>query len=501
VAGSTQLGYRPACPARERPAKHLPVARALTHMRRPPLPLHQLRSHVLPVAVLAVLALLLAAGAAAGSPQPSPVCGFCGSQFGDAAADVGVNASVAESHVTVQVHENGSATWRVRNRLERGADPLRDDRSLLTGVARRLTDHAGVAGDTTFVDARMDGDAAVLVYRDADAAERHAGLLVVDYLHHDGYTPWHVVNADSFTLRGPPGTTVASDHGDGSVDGRSVTWTGNASGPIYEATTIEPTLVVFGSDDSTATDVRAAAATTLSVGPLLVERATGFLLVQVPVFVALLALVVGVVARVDPQVPAGVLATVVAVLGLAGTSLVALRVLPLLLAGPPLLAVLLGAAAATGRSHDHLRTARRQALVAAGCLVVVAGGLTGLGALTGRAPSGAWGVVRQTAPALPVAAALPLGAAAARGRPAALRWGLAATVAFAAVPPLVVDFAGAHAGFGAGMMMVAFLIAAVVLPPLSAPLVVLGGRLTDDRPATAGDDVGSQSPGRRLDDV
>jgi hypothetical protein len=465
-------------------------------MRR--LPLAQLRPLALPLAVLAVL---LAAGAAGASPQPSPICGFCGGQFEDAAEEAGVNASVAESHATVQVHENGSATWRVRNRLERGAGQFRDERSALVGAARNLADDASVAGDTTLVDARMDGDTAVLVYRDPTAAERHAGLLVVDYLHHEGYTPWYVVNADSFTVRGPPGTTVVGDAGDGAVEGRSVTWRGSGSGPVYEAPSTSTTLVVFGPDDSAATRARAAAATTLSVWPLLVERATGFLLVQVPVFAALLALVVGVVARVDPQIPTGVLATVVAVLGLAGTSLVALRVLPLLLAGPPLFAVLVGVVAATDRSHEHLRTTRRQALVAAGCLVVVAGALAGVGVLAGRAPSSDGGVVRQMAPALPVAAALPLGAAAARGRRAAVRWGLAATVAFAIVPPLVVDFAGAYSGLSAGAMMVAFLFAAVVLPLASAPLVVLGGRLTDDRPPVGGDGAGSQSSSRRLDDV
>ena len=59
---------------------------------------------------------------AAASPRPTPACALCGPAFADVADDCArerglpeSNVTVTHSRATVRVHENGTATWRVRN--------------------------------------------------------------------------------------------------------------------------------------------------------------------------------------------------------------------------------------------------------------------------------------------------------------------------------------------------------------------------------------------------
>jgi hypothetical protein len=429
---------------------------------------------------LLLVSLLALAGLAAGSPQPTPVCGFCADEFEDAAADSGLNASVAESHVTVQVHENGSATWTVRNRLERGAGEFRERAGTLSAVGEHLAGSPGATvEDVRFVGGRMDGDVAVLTFRDADAAERHAGLLVVDYLHHEGYTPWYVVNADTVTVRGPPGTVVANEPSWGSVDGRSLTMTGASTGSHFELPRVEePPLVAFGPDASASTAARADAAVALSVWPLVVDRLAGFLLVQVPVFALAVVGVGGLVARFEPEVDLEGLAATLGVAGLLGTGLLVVGMEPGWMTTLGLVGALSAPVAWSDRGHRHLRTPRRQA-AAAGAGLAVVWVVTALAlVITGSAGPVALTATRAALQGVPVVALLPLGGALTRSRRATVSWGALAVLGFATVPLVGVNLAGSY-GFGIGIGMLLFLIAAVAFPVFGSPLVVLGRMLAD----------------------
>jgi hypothetical protein len=465
-------------------------------MRRPPLP-----AVALAVVALVVLGPLAAPAPVDASPQPSPICGFCGGTFSDESEDAGVNATVAESHATVQVHENGSATWTVRNRLSAGADRFRANPGLLTDVGMRLaTVERGVAEDPRFVDARMDGDTAVLVYRDPDVAERHAGLLVVDYLHHGGYVPWHVVDAESFTIRGPPGTVVANNPGAGVVDGRSVSYAGSSERPVYEGPTLEENpFVVFGPDRSSVTQARASAAVLLAVAPLVVERAGQFLLVPLPLFAVLLGVAVWGVRRFDREVPVRpVAAAVAAIAVLGGAALLVTydpRSLPgLALVGPALVGLLVGALAYDDRSRGLLATTRGQALVAAGGLVATWAVLAVVHATVFGSDSPARAALRMTAMAFPLAVMLPLGGVLDGERGRRWQWWALAVLAFAAMVPATVNLAAPWSGFGGTVRAMAFVLWALVLPVAGVPLLVLGDRLVDP-PSEA------PSRQRRLDDV
>lgn len=460
-------------------AKHLPLDVAPWGMRHAAL------------ALLAVLALAAVAGA---SPQPSPACGFCGDQFESTADEHGVNASVVESHAVVQVHDNGSATWTVRNRLDRGADRFRAGPARLDAVAETLAeDHHGVAEGAHPVDARMDGDEAVLTYRDPGTAERRAGMLVVDYFHHDGYDRWLQVNADTLVVRGPPGTVVANDPASGAVDGRAVTWEGSAEDLLYRAPRMEGyPLVVFGSDDATGTAARAQAAVAATTVPLFVDGVVQYVAVQAALFGGALALVGKAIRHRDPGVGVEYVAGATAVVGAAGT-LALVAVLDLHSAGPGVVVALVGGVALHPTGREHLDAPGRLA-VAAG-LAVVAG--WALGALTHALfpldGVGAWTPRQTVAVVLPFAAMVPLGAALRRDRRTRLGWSGVAVLAFALMPPLLVDFTAPESAFFPGLAMIGFLTAAVAFPVLGALPLSLGWLL--------GEPAVEESPSPRIEDV
>lgn len=434
-----------------------------------------MRRAALLVVLLGTVLLVTVAGA---SPQPSPICGFCGDQFVRAAADHGVDTSVVGSGVVVQVHENGSATWTVRNELANGSDQFREDPGQLVAVARSLAGSSrGVASEPRFVSARIDGDTAVLVYRDRDAAEREAGLLVVDYLHDRGSERWYIVDADAFTIRGPPGSVVSNEPGSGAVDGHSVTWRGNVGGELYEAQTLEGSpYVVFGPDRSAGTRLRTGAALALATLPIVIRSVQSFLLWQTALFVLLLGATVTVVRRKVPAVGVRPLAGTLAVLGGAGVVVPVIVGTPGWVGGPQLLGLGLGLLAWDERTRGHLRTTRTQGVAAAGVLTVAVVLLGALGSVVpGRSPPVA--ALRATVVALPLAAMLPLGGSLGEpdGRP--LAWGALVVTGFAAVPLTVVNFGDPPTGLGAGVMAAFLFGVAVAFPVLGAVVVALGRSL------------------------
>lgn len=260
-----------------------------------------------PVALPAVLvaALLLAAIAPAlASPQPDPVCGACGSAFEDAAEEEGLAVNGTNSTATVHVHANGSATWVVTNHVnESAADRLREDPTLLDRVAKRAaTGGWGLPGvyddgDVQFESAGIDGRTVTIRFVDPDAGQHHAGVLVIDYLHSQGIRGGWILNADTFTIVGPPGTTVVNDpraaidreytpaNAVPTVDGRRVTWHRSAeteSGAAF----YDDVYLAFGDAGTPAWRVDAALA--LATAPIWVDNIQAFVFPAVVVYGVLL---------------------------------------------------------------------------------------------------------------------------------------------------------------------------------------------------------------------
>jgi len=457
-----------------------------------------MRRRAPPALSLLLVALLVLPVPGLASPQPTPVCGFCGGQFAAAADESGVNTTVAESRVVVQVHGNGSATWTVRNRLSNGSEAFREDPELLETTATRLaTDHYGLPEESSFVSARMDGDTAVLVYRDPDAVTRQAGLLVVDYLHDGGHEPWSHVNAERFTVRGPEGTVVTNMPESGAVEGRNATWTGGTGDGYYgSGADLEGSpYVAFGPDGSAGTTVRTAAALGLATLPIVVRSLQQFALFQTAAFAAGIGTVLVVLRRWSPEPTPERLGGLLAGLGLLGVvgPVVNRGVALDGVTGPPVFALGLGLLAWDGRLREKLRDVRSQALLAAGLLAVVLVVLAPVYAFGTRFDRPLLVAVETTVFAVSLAVMLPLGAALDDDR-RAVRWWLLTVVGFLVLVVAVVDPADPPSGLGAGITMLFLFGLALVGPLLGAPVVVLGRRLAATREEATGDGRATAAP-------
>lgn len=265
----------------------------------------RLRCTRVALATLFAAALLVAALAPVlASPQPDPVCGACGSAFEEAAAEEGLAANVTDSTATVHVRANGSATWVVTNRVNASAAArLHQEPALLDRVARRAAttgwglpnvyDGTGVRVGSATVDDRT----VTLRFTDSTAGQRRAGVLVVDYLHSDGVRGGWILNADTFTVVGPPGTTVVNAPGAAidreytppnavpTVDGRRVTWHGTAENE-YRAAFYDDVYLAFGDAGTPAWQVDAALA--LATAPIWLDNVAAFVLPAVGVYGVLL---------------------------------------------------------------------------------------------------------------------------------------------------------------------------------------------------------------------
>jgi len=261
-------------------------------------------SHVALPAFLAVTLLFAAIPPALASPQPDPVCGACGPPFEGAADEEGLTVNVTNSTATVHVHANGSATWVVTNRVNNAAaDRLRADSAMLDRIAdRAATSGWGSPGghvddDAEFTSASINDQTVTIRYLDTKAGQRHAGVLVVDYLHSEGVGGGWMINADRFTIVGPPGTTVVNDpraaidreyapaNAVPIVDRRRVTWHGSTQ-DAYRAIFRDDVYVVFGDAGTPAWRVDAALA--LATAPIWIDNVQTFVFPAVVVYGVLL---------------------------------------------------------------------------------------------------------------------------------------------------------------------------------------------------------------------
>lgn len=475
MASAWLLADGNAAPGKRRVVRPARREKALTDVRR--------RSDVRRPALLATVgaALLVALVAAAGaSPQPTPVCDYCGG-FESAANESGVDATVAGSTAVVDVHPNGSATWTIRNRLADGADAFRENPDALDRTVERLeADGRGLLRDAGEPAARIDGDTVVVTVRQSDVAARHAGLLVVDLLHDRGYERWYVLNVDAFTVRGPPGTAVTNDPAAGSVDGRAVTWRGDAAGSPYDAPTLDGSpYVVFGPADaagSPATTARTTAALALATLPVVLRGVRRLLLAQTVLFAAGAVAVGSLVGRVRVPITRDRFAVGVAAVGAVAAVATLLRdgfgFTPNALFGlvPAIAYVLAGTAA--WRTPERLRSPRRLAALAVAIAAVAA--VVSL-PFAGRGDPLAL-AVRTGVGTLPLVGFLPLGAAVAASD-GVRRWWLPVVAAFPLAVGTLVDLADPPSGLAGGIAVFALLAAAIVVPLLGLPLALLGARL------------------------
>jgi len=233
------------------------------------------------VAALLVGVVSVVAAPVVGAPPPRPLCDACGDTFETTARGQGVAVSVERSTATVTVHENGSATWVVRNSLRAGADRLRANTTRRTEIASRAMWDAELLGSAVTPD-----DVVVLRFREPEFAEPTAGgaMRSGEFTASYGYPNLHGLGADRLTVHAPPGSRI-----DRAIPGATV----EANGTRMTLTDLErQSVVTFVPRDSDVGPLLSLVALASLVGPVVVVN--GALLVGAPAL-----LVAGVVSTVD----------------------------------------------------------------------------------------------------------------------------------------------------------------------------------------------------------
>ena len=363
------------------------------------------------LALVALLVLSSIALPALASPQPTPVCGPCGGGFEEAAAYHQFDVAVVHSTATVRVHRDGSATWRVENRLanESTARTLRERPDLLQQITERAITTSTLEGPTENLSARVENRTVVLTFEDPHATTRMpGGVHVVDYLHSRGYDSWYVLTADRLSVVGPEGTAVTNDPHGAEVRGRNATWHGNGSAPVWDAPTVtEDAYVTFAEPGPTA-PAATTLATTLATLPIVVAVLGSYHLPALLLFgVVLLGVAVAVrrlCPRFTPALPAQALVGVgvigllwsLAGMGLAGRVAMGFA----------------GVALATGGLSLARDDVSPTTLGVAGLVGLVLGAVAVAVTLPGNYPSSrVWTLAGRTALLLPLVVAPALGAA------------------------------------------------------------------------------------------
>lgn len=245
------------------------------------------RRHAFAVGIVLLALFASAVSPAVAAPPPRPLCDGCGDSFAEAAAERGVDITVVHSTATVHVHENGSATWVVRNRVadSPGLARLREDAGLRAAVAERAMWDTDVLSTTVTAE-----DVVVTHYRDDDFAEQTPGGALRSDAFTEDYSLRNLagLGADELTVVAPAGMRVAatvpgSTHSD---DGRRMTLTEFSEDQ-------EGAFVTFVPRDSVAGPVLSFAAVVSGVWLVFVVNIFVFLVLPAAAFALLVAALVG----------------------------------------------------------------------------------------------------------------------------------------------------------------------------------------------------------------
>ncbi|KTG10629.1 hypothetical protein AUR64_08160 [Haloprofundus marisrubri] len=431
-----------------------------------------------------LIATSLAAPAADARPPPRELCGFCGENVESAAAEHGLDLTVERSTVTVHVHDNGSATWVVRNRIaeDAAATRLRTNDSLREAI---------VPGDPSERSSNI-ADSGTLVTRHTEsefAEESVAGTLRSGaFTEGYGYRNLAGLGADELTVVAPEGMRLGW-----TVSGSTVSEDRTRMTLTEFTDADEGDFVTFVPEDSTFGAVLSPIVVAEKLGPVAALNFGVFVGLPTALFATLVAGVAGAVSWLSTRT-----GRFEQVEGYVGTGLLAVGVLAVvfpLLSGSmlgiggfdaPVFGIGVGLAAAglalsatDARKHATFRTVLAGA-VGVACLAAAA-------AIGGAALFGAFGVTTALLSSLPfvapVFALLPAGYAVGRGE---RTLGVAtATLAFA-LP--VLSWSPLTAPM-AGMALLAVFLAgiyAVAIAVLGAPLLLVGASLSGGQrsPAT-----------------
>ncbi|WP_049893589.1 hypothetical protein [Halogranum rubrum] len=204
------------------------------------------RRHYVLVGVALLCTLLVSSVApAVAAPPPEPFC-QCGDAIEGGAAAHALDLTVTTSTATVQVHENGSATWVVRATTDADAATmarLRENATLRDSVVDG-------AAPGTLVSSAVDGDTVVARFRDGQFVEPSVGVLrsAAFTNHPERHLRLASLGTDELTVVAPEGMVVGRTVPGSTVsDDRSrMTLTSLDERDVGHVVTFEPRTAAFG---------------------------------------------------------------------------------------------------------------------------------------------------------------------------------------------------------------------------------------------------------------
>jgi hypothetical protein len=197
-------------------------------------------------------ALVAGVPAADARAPPTPLCGACSERLDESAERHDVDLTRGETDLVVQIHENGSTSWRATVELTAGAEAL-DNETLRAAVVDSAVQRG--VGDPSDVQSRLDGDTLVVTHRDRNATARHLGVLVFTPVVPDSPgVPWAIggegaryVGADRVTVTAPPGYRVTGGYEYATASDDGVVWTGGGEDRRFVEGESPPTMLPDGS--------------------------------------------------------------------------------------------------------------------------------------------------------------------------------------------------------------------------------------------------------------
>lgn len=230
------------------------------------------------VAVLLGVGLVVAfvgptvAGPASASSPPGRLCWVSGGAFEELAEEEDIPVEVERSTIRIDVHEDGTATVRVRNRINRSAatrlETDLDAFEAIRGAVVERVEWEGVEGRDAAV--RLQGDVVRITYSlEGFVRKTGDGSVLVD-----GFADrphGYVVDADRLELRPPDGWAVANHPATGAV--RSIETDGGEKVVWTDWQISENTYVVLAPDDGPLARAKAQLAIAADVGPTMLGHA------------------------------------------------------------------------------------------------------------------------------------------------------------------------------------------------------------------------------------
>lgn len=446
-------------------------------------------------ALLALLGVFLAVSVGVAAPNPQMACSACNPGFELTAYNYVNQVDVERSTVHIRLHEDGNATWTVRNEVGTNDTAVLRENGNLSTIAKRAVRSGGLpdlgANDglqpARNISARIDGGTVVIRFTHPQAASRFGSVYLVEYFHvaKGGI----VINAANYTIVGPEGTTLTNDPTgpiedpalEPTVDGRRVTWHGDTN--EREEIVTEQVFLAFAPTDDGLAGLKTMTAIGLDVAPTVLGSLVSLVLLQTAVFgLMVFSLVRGVRGMQWTHTPSRLKPAAGVLGGFVGLSmLLSLFVLGdfyslllLLVVAPAAVYAVVAGLAWHERTRDYLHSPMGQlfaGLVAV--VVVVPVTIPFVGGADATLAERTAIAVKAAALLAPLALCFPLGGAMATGRNVS-RWSVATVFAFGVGGVTLVNLADPPTGLARGLLSIGLFVAALLIAAVGVPLVLFG---------------------------